>query len=295
MRRLFLMVLLTAIFGIPTSTIAAPSKSTLVMGFNPAENVEVYEQNGKKLAEAFKQKTGIDVKIFIATDYTALIEALRSGLVDIAWLPAFSYVKAEEVAKAVVLLKVVRKGHPYVWGTIITRSDRSYTKVEDLRGRNIAWVDPSSSSGHIVPKAELIRKKQLDPEKHFGKQVFAGSHDAVVLSVLNGTVDAGATLANDAKGTDGLWLRFLKPADREKIKVVYVSEPIPGDTVTASRNLATKHPDLVEIVTRTLMEMTRTAEGKKILYSLYQIDALVPAKPAEYESLREAARILKLN
>jgi phosphonate transport system substrate-binding protein len=288
---LFLLIAFTQTFN----SLAATQKKEIVIGFNPAENAEVVEINGQAFADYYRAKTGLGVKTFIATDYTALIEALRSGQVDFAFLPPFSYVKAEEVAGAKVLLKSVRKGKAYFYSAIITRADKNYKTIEDLRGKNIAWVDPSSSSGHIFPKASLMAKKKIDPDTYFGKQVFAGSHDALVLAVLNGTVDAGATFSNDVAGKDGAWTQFLtSDADRAKIRVVYVTDPITGDTMATSRKLLQAHPAVIDQTVKVLTEMGASEEGKKILAALYRIDAMVPAKSEDYEPVRQAARALKV-
>ncbi len=270
----------------------ATEKNEIVMGFNPAENVEVVETNGKLFADYYRAKTGKKVKTFIATDYTALIEALRSGQVDFAFLPPFSYVKAEQVAGAEVLMKSVRKGKAHYFSAIIARADKGFTRIEDLKGKNIAWTDPASSAGHIFPKASLISKKKIDPDKFFGKQVFAGSHDALVLAVVNGTVDAGATFANDAEGADGAWTQFLKGDDAKKIRVLFVTDPITGDTMATSRKFREKHPDIVDQTVRVMGEMGKTDEGKNILNALYRIDSMVPAKPSDFQPVRDAAKAL---
>lgn len=272
-----------------------PAVPTIVMGFNPAENTDAVETNGRALSAYFEAKTGVKVKTFVATDYTALVEALRSGQVDFAWLAPFAYVKAEEIAGAKVLLKAVRHGHATFYSALITRTDKPYQKVEDLKGKNIAWVDPSSASGHIFPKANLIVKKKIDPDTFFGRQVFAGSHDALVLAVLNGTVDAGATFCNEPDGRDGAWDLYLKTeAEKKKIRVLFVTDPIPGDTLATSKKFASAHPDLVERATKLLSEMHKDPEGKKVLTTLYRIDSMVPAKSEDYESVRAAARVAKL-
>jgi phosphonate transport system substrate-binding protein len=279
--------------GLATFSAAATLKNEIVIGFNPAENAEVVEINGKAFANYYKAQTGMSVKTFIATDYTALIEALRSGQVDFAFLPPFSYVKAEEIAGAQVLLKSVRKGQSHFYSAIITRADKGFTKLEDLKGKNMAWVDPSSSSGHIFPKASIMAKQKLDPDKFFGKQVFAGSHDALVLAVLNGTVDAGATFSNDVAGKDGAWTQFLKTeADRAKIRVIYVTDPITGDTMATSKKMLASNRPIVDKTVQVLSEMGSTVEGKKILGALYRIDAMIPAKSEDYEPVRKAARAL---
>lgn len=282
--------------ALATTSFAAPSKKEIAMGFNPAENVETTETNGKLFSDYYKAKTGISVKTFVATDYTALIEALRSGQIDFAWLPPFSLVKAEEIAGAKVLLKSVRKGRAVFYSAIITRADKGIHSIEDLKGKNMAWVDPSSASGHIFPKANLMTKKKIkDIDKFFNKQIFAGSHDALVLAVLNGTVDAGATFSNDAEGTEGAWTQFLKSeADRKKIKVLFVTDPITGDSMATSKKFYSIHKEIVDQLVNTLLEMGNTPEGKKILSGLYRIDSMIPAKSEDYEPVRAAARQLNL-
>ncbi len=274
---------------------SADLKRPVVMGFNPAENAETTEFNGKLFVEYFKKKTGMDAKTFVATDYTALVEALRSGQIDFAWLAPFSYVKAEKVANAQVLLKSVRKGQAFFFSCIITRSDKPYAKIEDLKGKNMAWVDPSSTSGHIFPKANLLTKKNIDADKFFGRQIFAGSHDALVLAVINGTVDAGATFCDDKTGTTGAWTQFLKTdEEKKKVKSIYVTEPITGDTMASSKKFIAEHKTVVDKTVDLLVAMGRDEEGKKILKAMYRIDSMVPAKSEDYESVRAAARVLKL-
>ncbi len=274
---------------------AAELKRPVVMGFNPAENAETTEFNGKLFVEYYKKKTGYDAKTFVATDYTALIEALRSGQIDFAWLAPFSYVKAEKVANAQVLLKSVRKGQAYFFSCIITRSDRPYAKIEDLKGKNIAWVDPSSTSGHIFPKANLLSKKNIDADKYFGRQIFAGSHDALVLAVINGTVDAGATFCDNKEGTTGAWTQFLKTdEEKKKVRSIYVTEPITGDTMATSKKFIASNKEVVDKTVDLLIGMGKDEEGKKILKAMYRIDSMVSAKPEDYEAVRAAARVLKL-
>lgn len=289
----FAFVCLLALFSAAAHS-ATPVKTEVVMGFNPAENAEVLESNGKLFAQYYKDKVGMNVKTFIATDYTALIEALRSGQVDFAFLPPFSFVKAEEVADAQVLLKSVRKGNPFYFAAIITRKDKGFKSIEDLKGKNIAWVDPSSSAGHIFPKAGLMDKKKIDPDKFFGRQIFAGSHDALVLAVLNGTVDAGATFANDAQGLTGAWTQVLKNGEQDKIQVLFVTDPITGDTMATSKKFMAKNKPLVDKTVQMLVDMGKTEEGKKVLNALYRIDAMMPATSADYEPVRKAARLLKV-
>ncbi|HLB59043.1 MAG TPA: phosphate/phosphite/phosphonate ABC transporter substrate-binding protein [Bdellovibrionota bacterium] len=268
-------------------------QQVFTMGFNPPENAEVVQTNADALAKVLEEKTGYKFKTFIATDYTALVEALRSHRVDFAWLAPFSYVQAEKLADAEVLLKAVRHGTPYYFSAIIVRADSPYKTVEDLKGQTIAWVDPSSSSGHIFPKAALM-EKGINPDTFFSKQIFAGSHDALLLSILNGTTTAGATFSNDEKGDTGAWTQLLKGDDTKKIRPIFVTKPIPGDTLSTSKYFREHNPEVVKKVTETLVSFKDDPKGQELLKNLYRIDYLTEATSQDYEPVRAAARLLQV-
>jgi phosphonate transport system substrate-binding protein len=283
-------LVLLAFVSLPVMA-GGPEPKLITMGFNPSENAEMMQANGRRFSEYFQKKMGVEVKTFIATDYIALVEALRSGKIDFAFLPPFSLIKAEQVAHARVLMKAVRHGKSVFYSAIIVRADRGFDKIEDLAGKNIAWVDPASASGFIYPKAMLKLKKHIDADTFFRRQVFAGAHDAVVMAVLNGTVDAGATFVNDTKGEDGAWQLFLKTeADRKKIKMIFVSDPIPGETISTSQRFYREHKPLVDRFTKILGAMGADPEGRKVLVDLYNIESMAPTTSREFQPVRDAAR-----
>lgn len=290
-RSLLIILIFSPIVGCTKST--KEKVKVYTMGFNPPENSEVVQLNGNALAELLEKKTGYKFKTFIATDYTALVEALRSQKLDFAWLPPFSYIQAERLANAEVLLKSVRHGSPYYYSAIIVRSDSPYKTIEDLRGETIAWVDPASSSGHIFPKSGLI-EMGIDPDTFFSKQVFAGSHDALLLSILNGTTKAGATFANDAEASGGSWTQLLKGDDKNKIRPIFVTKPIPGDTLSTSASFRKEYPEVVKGVKEALLSFKEDPAGKAVLKNLYRIDYLTEATSSDYEPVRVAAKLLKV-
>lgn len=271
---------------------AAPKE--IVMGFNPAENVDATEANSKLFAEYYEKRTGLKLKTFVASDYTALIEALRAGRIHFAFLPPFSFVKAEELADAKVLLKAVRHGRAVYYSAIVVRADKGLNKLEDLKGKNMAWVDPTSATGHIVPKAELMDKLKMDPDKFFGKQIYAGSHDSLVLAVANGLVDAGATFGNDPDGKEGAWTQFMKGNDTKKLKAIYITAPITGDTMATTNKFYKDNKEIVDKTVAMIVEMSKNDDGKKILTALYRMDGMVPTKSSEYDPIRKAAKTLKI-
>lgn len=272
---------------------ASKDANIIKMGFTPAESTDKVTANGKVLADLLEKATGYKFQIYVASDYTALVEAMKTNQVQIGWLAPFAFVLAEEKAGAKVLLKSVRHGKPSQYSSIIVRDDSPAKKLEDLKGHTIAWTDPSSSSGHILPKSVLI-STGIDPDTFFKRQTFAGSHETAVLSVINGTVDSAATFTDDETGATGSWTKYTKNMTGKNIKVrsIFVTPPMPSDTVSVSKKFAEQDPAKVEKVRDAIQGLTKTPEGLAALKELYGIEGLVTATSEEYQPLRQAAQKL---
>lgn len=269
-------------------------KNEIIIGLNPAERSENVQRNAEVLARMIGERAGMRVKIFVAQDYSGLVEALRSRTIDFAFFAPVSYVFAERLADARVLLKAERKGRPYYFGCIITNADSSYRTLADLKGRDIAWVDPTSASGHLFPKAALI-ESGINPAEYFGRETFAGTHDAVLLSVINGTIAAGATFANDSAGMSGSWTQLGDGAFAGKVRPIFFSRPIPGDNIATTQFMLDQYPQIVEKVKSAVLNITDTDSGKKMMQQMYHVDAMVPATSTDYDPVRNAADLLGLD
>src|SRR5687768_2467243 len=91
------------------------TKQKIIIGVNPSERSENVQRNARTLSTMIEKRAGIPVEIFVAQDYSGLVEALRGRKVDFAFFAPVSYVFAERIADARVLLKAERKGHPYYY------------------------------------------------------------------------------------------------------------------------------------------------------------------------------------
>lgn len=260
----------------------------VVMGFAPSLDEEIVQEHGDKLAEILTAKTGIPIKAYVTNEYSALVTAMETGQVDVAWLPVLPLVQAEERAGAVVLLKAVRNNNPFYYGAIIVNENSPYYELEDLRGVTIAWGDPTSTSGHIFPKNGLIRMG-IDPDGFFSDQLHTGSHDAVLRAVLTEQVDAGAVYSNDTEGDDGAWTQLLRPEDQKKIRPIWYTDPIPGDTLAVSGSFwAGRHAEAVALKDA-IMSLHDDPEGARILMDLYHIEKMIPATTYDFDVVRAAA------
>ncbi|KGQ21521.1 phosphate/phosphite/phosphonate ABC transporter substrate-binding protein [Thermus filiformis] len=277
-----------ALLGLSLGLAQAPIKVRI--GFNPTQNSDQLRPAAQAIADYIEKefKGTIEVEVFIPTEYRGLIEAMRGGNLDFAFFPPDGYVIAHQDVGAEVLLKSVRGNSPYYWSAIIVRKDSGIKRIEQLEGKTIAWVDKNSAAGYVFPRAALV-SRGIDPDKFFSKQVFAGKHDAAVLAVLNRSVDAAATFANDDRNKSGAWTQFLKPEEAAQITAIFYSRPIPGDTFSVSKQFLAKYPNLTKGIAAAIQRI-RTPESK-LLFNLYRIDYMVPAKDSDYDVVREARKI----
>ncbi len=283
-----LCLLFFLIIGMPRLALAevlGTSKNPIRMMFVPSGDAQVIVKGGEGLAELLHEETGLYFKTSVATSYAAVIEAMGAGKVDIGWLATFSYVLAKDKYDVELLLIVQRFGSPFYRGQIMVRADSEINSLSDLKGKSFAFVDPVSTSGHLYPKT-LFLKKGLDPKTFFGKSVFAGSHNAVVLSIYKGEVDGGAAYDGSRAAVANTF-----PDVFEKIKVLAYTKEIPNDTVSVRKDL----PDQLKIRLRKgLKKISHSAKGSKILKRLYGISGLVDLDGL-FDPVREAGRMLDLN
>jgi phosphonate transport system substrate-binding protein len=257
----------------------------LRVGFVPSEDAQQVIQNAQPIVEILQRQLGMEVQPFVATDYTGVIEALRGNKLDIAFLTPASYVLAKSEANVRVILKSERKGSPYYYAAIITRADSGIRSLEDLRGKSFAFGDPLSTSANVFPR-KMLQERGIDPVRDFRQILYSGGHDATVLAVLNGKVDAGATYANSPDSQDTAWMRYLKnPDEVKKIRAIAFSEPIPADNLVIHSSL---DEPIARKIEQIFLNLSRDPKGKQMLRDLYQIDGFMPATDEDYDSVRRA-------
>lgn len=242
---------------------------------------------GADFGKALGQLIGMPVRVTVASDYAAVIEALRNGSADLAWVHPAGYVLAHREAKATIVARNVWHGKATFTSRIFVRTDSGIKALEDLRGKTMAFVDPASSSGYIYPMLLLIQRglvKGRDPKTFFREVVFSGSHDASMQALLNGHVDAIATF-------DQAREQYLKEkAQREKLAVVAETQPIPEAGIVARDGL---DPAVVNRVRTALLQMKGPAYAP-VLKRVYDIDGFEAAADKDYDSVRQAVDQLGL-
>ena len=284
-----------AAFVVPTLARAQVGEvvvDELVLGFNPAENAQALQTSADALARALADRIHVPVRAYVSLDYTALVEAMRSGQVQIGWLTPAPLVLAEQLFHARIVLTQVRRGSPTYYGAIVVRDDSPVRDVDQLRGRTIAWVDPQSTSGYVIPRY-LLMQRGIDPTRFFRQQVFAGGHDAAVLAVYSGQVDAASVWADPPGEGTGAWTRFLRGRPGPGLRPVLYTPPVPSDAVAVHPDFAARHPLLLRNVRAALIAIGQTESGRATLRHLNSTDGFVEASPEQYELVRRAFAVTR--
>jgi len=260
----------------------ANAQKILNVGLVPAEDPRLIITDNQAMLDQLSKSLGMEVRPFVATDYNGVIEALRARRLDIAFLGPFSYVLATSIApvEAFVVPETQKQGATY-HAYIIARKDRNIRNVADLRGRTFAFVDPSSASGHLFPKAGLI-KAGFDPDNDSARVIFSGGHDASAIAVQNGKVDAAAVA--DALLESAISRGMVK---KDEITIVWKSQPIPGAPFALRKDLP---EDLKARLRQAFVQMKGTPWGPNAI-----IRRWIAVDDSHYDVVRDTARVLSLD
>lgn len=205
------------------------------------------------LVEYLGEQLGMETEFIETTDYSSVIEGMRAGRVDIAVYGPFSYVIASSEANAVPMAATPNQdtGQLGYKSLIITNADSGLTSIADLQGRSMAFADPASTSGNLFPRLILANEGITDVEGYFSETSFSGGHDASLVAVANGQVDAAGVCDTCIERffTEGL-------ADPADIRTIAESETIPPSPVSVRGDL---DPALRDRITEIYLAMQAAA------------------------------------
>ena len=246
----------------------------------PDESPTELARKAAPLVKYLEQKLGMKVEFTPVTDYAASVEALANKQVDMAWFGGFTFVQAHQRSggKAVPL---VQREEDEKFRSVFITTDDAIKSLADLKGKNVSFGSQSSTSGHLMPRSNLLAAG-VDPDRDFKRVAYSGAHDATAAAVASGKVDAGALNIS-------VWEKLVadKKIDPAKVRVFFTTPAyfdynwtVHADMPAAQREtLAKAFTDL----------STSTPEGREIL-ELQRATRFVPTKLENYKGIETAAR-----
>ncbi len=216
------------------------------IGILGGENAQDRMTNTECFRAKVEASLGVPVKLFTPADYDGVVQGLLGGTLDYAWLGASAYAKTyltDPEAVDVVLTKENLDGTTGYYSIGFARVDSGINAIEDAKGKTFAFADPNSTSGYLVPGAELTEKfGKLDA--YFSEVKMSGGHEQTIVGVANGDFAAGVSWA-DGLGNweDGFTSGAFRKAadaglvDMNDIKEIWRSKLIPEGPMVLRRTL----------------------------------------------------------
>ncbi|QIH99844.1 phosphate/phosphite/phosphonate ABC transporter substrate-binding protein [Rhodococcoides fascians A21d2] len=273
---------------------------TITLAAIPAENSTDLKASYDPVITRLEKETGAKVEFIQASDYAGVVEGLIAGNVDIAFFGPFAYVVAGINGVEMTPLGAVVQdegGKPGYQSYGIARSDNaSVNGLADYAGKNVCFVDPSSTSGFLYPTAGLIEDNVIASGSEADisaamTPIYAGGHDASVLAVKAGDCDAGFafdTMVDRTMIDNG----EIAPGE---LKTVWKSDTIAGSLFAANDDLGTDAiAKLQDVFSEGMNSDAFVADGicaEECRITDEDAWGVVPAQDSDYDGVRNVCEI----
>jgi len=253
--------------------------SELTIGFIPIEKADELTPKAESLEKFLEEKMpGVDFKIVVPNNYETIIEGMKFGHIDAAFMDTGPAWIAHNRAGAEAVLAEVVKGKVNYQATVWTKSDNdSINSLEDTLGKKVAFTSITGSSGFVRPMGTLVTQGHINVEgddiialeaalaNSFENYTFAGGYKAALQLLLNDHVDV-------AFGSDIAPKKYLDPVDQGKLKAVDTIGPVPSHVFMVSSEIS----DGTKAALVSALVELNYAENNQILRNLYGAEALLP-------------------
>jgi phosphonate transport system substrate-binding protein len=287
-----LRVIALALLGMLTfaATTAAQDPSwpkEITFGLLSTENATEITRRWAPIVALMERDLKIKVKTTVGTDYRGTIEALRFKKAEIGHLGPKAYVEASNNNYAnvepIAQLRLANGSLGYR-SCLVVHADSDIFGPEDTAGKTFAFNDPNSTSGYLVPSTFFMSEMGIDPQKHFSKVTFSGSHEASILAVAARKVDVASTNLPDLQQ-----LTRENKVPRGGLRVIWVSKLIPNDPIVVRKDLP---PSLKAAVQESLLSMrARNPEAFKEIGAW--LGGFVKADDSKYQVIRDLSETAK--
>ncbi len=214
---------------------AASNPEVLNFSILSAEDQQSMSNVWGPMLDDLQKQTGLKVKPFFASNYTALIEAMRFNQVQMGWFSALPSLEAVNRSNAEVLGRIVSGDGTVTYESVLIVRKGSGITLDDVlkcgKRYDFGIGDPKSTSGTLAPNYYVFAPKGIEPSECF-KTVRSASHQANLGAVANGVLDVAT---NNTEGL--LFAERENPAIPAKVQVIWTSPPLPESAILVRKEL----------------------------------------------------------
>ncbi|WP_043310751.1 putative selenate ABC transporter substrate-binding protein [Pseudomonas sp. ML96] len=274
---------LTAGLTLSLSALTSHAADVLKVSAIPDEAPTELLRKFKPLGEYLEQQLGMKVEFVPVADYPAVVEALATDRLDMAWLGGFTFVQVRlKTGNAIPLVQ--REQDAQFTSKFIT-ANPDVKSLADLKGKTFAFGSISSTSGSLMPRYFML-KDGIKPESYFSRIGYSGAHDATAAWVQAGKVDGGVLNAS-------VWDKLVAAGkvDTNKVKV-FATTPAYYDYNWTVRG--TLDPVLAEKIKKAFLALDPANPQHKAILDLQAASRFIETKPENYKGIEDAARAADL-
>ena len=266
---------------------------TIAYAPNESTTESADARNG--LAEDLGEFLGCEVEEIQASDYNAIIEALRTGQADMAYMGSQALALGVERTNLEPIVMKAEDGDPdkaiYHSVFITNSANDDINSIEDIKGKTMAFVDPDSTSGNLVPTAEIIKafpddnlnSDILHTNGEFFEAVsFSGSHQAGLQAIVKGDVDvvpiSDQILASEIANGN---------AAEDDVKIIHESGAIPADAMVVAEHVDQDTRDK-------LTDFLTSYDNEEYFTDVIKVPGarFIPCDMSDYEEIIELNQII---
>lgn len=245
----------------------------------PDEAPTELQRKFKPLGAYLEQQLGMKVEFVPVSDYAAVVEALASDRLDMAWLGGFTFVQTR--LKTGNAIPLVQREQDEKFTSKYITANPAVKSLQDLKGKTFAFGSVSSTSGSLMPRFFML-KDGIKPEEFFSRVAYSGAHDATVAWVQAGKVDGGVLNAS-------VWDKLVAAGkvDTSKVVVLGITPPYYDYNWTVRGNL---DPALTAKIKAAFLALDPAKPADKAILDLQAATRFIPTKAENYTGIEEAAR-----
>ena len=237
----------------------------------------------KPLGAYLEKELGMKVEFVPVADYPAVVEALATDRLDLAWLGGFTFVQAR--LKTGNAIPLVQREQDAQFTSKFISANPDVKSLADLKGKSFAFGSVSSTSGSLMPRYFMLQDG-IKPETFFSRVGYSGAHDATAAWVQAGKVDGGVLNAS-------VWDKLVAAGkvDTSKVKV-FATTPAYYDYNWTVRG--TLDPALTAKIKQAFLALDPANPEHKAILDLQAASRFIDTKPENYKGIEDAARAADL-
>jgi phosphonate transport system substrate-binding protein len=248
----------------------------------PSLGTERLVEETRALRDALTDLLAVAVDVTVSQSYEILARNILSGAVDAAHAPPFVCARVEAEG-AIVAARAVRQGQAS-YGAAFVRRRGGNASLNNPRLLRVAWVDPQSVAGYLLPVSHLRSTRRLDPARHFASQTFFGSYPAALHAVLEGAADITAVHAVKGRPETAMMAAERHaPGRGADVELIEMTSEVPGDGIVVARGQP------VDAVRAAFLHLHKEEAGRLLLETLFAAERFDAAPPHAYRALYAVA------